>query len=124
MKKTDLIVSSIYTNKYYVSDEFKDLPDEILEMLKNECIIMCQKTKGIFSIGFYEDGSVFLEVSAEEDDPDHDEELARQEVEFFKKEKIKLLSSLRSWYLLYRTENGKKLKEDIINNIEDNNENR
>jgi hypothetical protein len=70
------------------------------------CIIMAAKTRGIFTIGFYQEGTVYLESSGEENGL-YDEIGARLEIKKLQTEEKEFIKTLQLWYILFKTEEGK-----------------
>jgi len=102
LKKTGKIVlsaASCYNRKYYINPSMeKNLPPEIREELKALAASMAEKLHCIFTIGFYKNGSVYIETMYAEDDFDFDEIGAGLETERIKREKSQLFDSLSIWY--------------------------
>jgi hypothetical protein len=59
---------------------------------------MAQKLSGIFAVGFYEDGSVFLNSTADESDFGYDEIGAKLEISRLEREEKELFKSLALCY--------------------------
>lgn len=97
MEKQVLFAISSYNEKYYFSPITKKLPKEIKLDIKKIGIYFVNKLKGIFTIGFYENGDIFIESSSLENDFEYDELGAKLEIERIKQEKKDLLSSLILW---------------------------
>ncbi len=97
MEKEILFAISSYNEKYYFSPIAEKLPKEIKLDIKKIGVYFANKLKGIFTIGFYENGDIFLESSSLENDFEYDEIGAKLEIERFKQEKKELLSSLIIW---------------------------
>lgn len=105
MDKIILISASSYTQMYHLNPEFKSLPTDIRNELRYICIPLAEKLHCIFTIGFYNDGSIYIEASAEEVDYDFDEIGSQLEIKKLQKEKAELLKALQLWYKLYKTTN-------------------
>lgn len=97
MEKQILFAISSYNEKYYFNPIAEKLPKEIKLDIKKIGVYFANKLKGIFTIGFYENGDIFLESSSLENDFEYDEIGAKLEIERFKQEKKELLSSLIIW---------------------------
>ena len=80
----------------------KRLPEAVKEELKAIVASMAEKLHCIFTLGFYDDGDVFLEASSDENDFDFDEIGAGLEIERIKREREELLNSLNLWYKVYK----------------------
>ncbi|MHC1748990.1 MAG: DUF6145 family protein [Cellulosilyticaceae bacterium] len=112
MEKQMLICISPYNHKYFLEQNFNDVPNAIKEELIDEVAKIAEKVNAIISIGFYEDGNIYIEQRSE-DELAFDEIGSALEIKRFQTEKKELLKSLRMWYLLYRTEKGKIIKDVI-----------
>lgn len=111
MKKETLFAISSYNQKYYFSPKSKNLPKDIILDIKKIGIYFANKIKGVFCIGFYENGDIFIECTSLENDFDYDEIGAKLEIERLKKEKTKLFSSLIIWNKILN-QNRKDLKSE------------
>lgn len=118
MEKEILVTASYYKQKYYFNPQFDAIPAEIRNEVRALCIMVAEKIHGALTIGFYENGDVFLEASGEETDYEYDEIGAQLEIREIKKEKVEMLRSLRLWYLMYQTEYGEVFREilTLVNN--------
>lgn len=102
LKKTVLSAASCYNKKYYIEPNMeKKLPTQIKEEIKALVASMAEKLHCIFTLGFYEDGSVYIETMSNESDFDFDEIGAGLETERIKREKADLFNSLSLWYNIY-----------------------
>lgn len=79
----------------------KKLPTQIKEEIKALVASMAEKLHCVFTLGFYENGSVYIETVSDEADFDFDEIGAGLETERIKREKAELLESLSIWYKIY-----------------------
>ena len=128
MEKHILISVSPYVQKYYINDLYEDLPKDIKETLRAKLGVIAEKTNAIISLGFYEDGEVFMEQRYE-DLSFYDEIGAELRIKKFQQEEVELLKAVKMWYVVYHTPNGaivrdvvvlqseNKSKEEIISNI-------
>ncbi len=99
MKKIVLSAASCYNKKYYINPDMeKNLPSQIKEEIKALVASMAEKLHCIFTLGFYENGDIYIETSSVENDFDFDEIGAKLETEKIKKEKSELLDSLNLWF--------------------------
>lgn len=103
MSKTILSAASCYNKKYFIEPNMeKRLPEAVKEELKAIVASMAEKLHCIFTLGFYDNGDVFLEASSDENDFDFDEIGAGLEIERIKREREELLNSLNLWYKVYK----------------------
>lgn len=113
MEKQLIICASPYQQKYYFESSFEDMPVAIKEELIEEAAKIAEKINGIISIGFNEEGNLFIEQTAE-DNILVDEIGAALEIKKFQTEKQELIKSLKMWYMVYRTEYGKIVREIVL----------
>lgn len=97
MKRIIIFGASRYTEKYYFDPITDNLPYQIKKEIKEIGVYFVNKISGIFNIGFYEDGTFFMEHSFIEEDFECDEIGAKLEIEKIKKDKKELISSLILW---------------------------
>lgn len=96
--KTVVCTASCYNRKHYFNPEMNKIPQKVKDELKIIAICLAEKLHGIFTIGFYPDGSVFLESTGDDFDCDYDEIGSVLEIEKLKKEEKELFDSLQLWY--------------------------
>ncbi len=101
MDKKVIFATSSYNQKYFFDDITESLPIDIKNNIKEIGIYFVNKVGGILSIGFYSDGSLFIDYSFSEDDFLCDEIGAKLEIEKIKRENKELISSLTLWYKLF-----------------------
>lgn len=113
MDKQLVICASPYQHKYYFEPKFEDIPTAIKEELIEVVSQMAEKINGIISIRFNEVGDIFIDQTSEED-VFVDEIGAALEIKKFQTEKKELIKSLKMWYMIYRTEYGKIVREIVL----------
>jgi hypothetical protein len=113
MSKQLVLCASPEDQKYYFEEAFFDIPREIKEELKVCIIEIAEKIQGIISLGFYEDGNIYIEQT-DLDNVFSDDIGAALEIKKFQQEKQELLKSLRMWYMMYRTDEGKIVKDIVL----------
>lgn len=128
MEKNILISVSPYVQKFYFNEKYKDLPMDIREALRAKLAVIAEKVNGIITLGFNENGEIFIE-ERHEDPVFYDDIGASLEIKKLQNEEAELLKSLKMWYVIYQTPNGaimrdvillqskKKTKEEIIRSI-------
>lgn len=114
MEKIVLASASCYNQLYYLNPEFNELPTDIRNELRYICVPLAEKLHGIFTVGFYTDGSVYMEATGEEVDVDFDEIGSKLEVKKLESQKKEFLKALQLWYVVYKTPEGEKLKERLV----------
>lgn len=100
MDKTIIFATSSHNKKYYFDELTEKLPEPIKEEIKSMGIYVAEKVNGVFNMGFYEDGSVFIQTTCTENEFEYDEIGAKLEIEKIKREKKELINSLQLWYRL------------------------
>lgn len=99
MEKTVLCVASYYNHKiFFNDDEFVALPTDVKTETKKIVAEVAETVKGIVSVGFYENGNVYIEVGSDENDVDFDEIGAQYHLGKMKKKNIKFFNALTLWY--------------------------
>lgn len=104
LKKIVLNAASCYNKKYYLNPNMEKLPEQIKKEIKIITSSMAEKLHCIFIIGFYENGSIYIETSRAENDFDFDEIGAELEAKKIKSEKHELLEALQLWFKVYAGE--------------------
>ena len=60
--------ASAYNQKFYINENFGNLPEEIKKELKIMCVLFCADVGGIIQLVFDEDGNLELRTAYNEDD--------------------------------------------------------
>lgn len=120
MNKTVLASASCYTQLYYLNSEFESLPTDIRNELRYICIPLAEKLHGIFTIGFYDDSSIYIEASGEEVDYDFDDIGSQLEIKKLQNDNKEFFRTLSLWYIVYKTKDGENLKEKLIKSKKEN----
>lgn len=114
MEKTTIAAASFYKQGYSFNPEFDELPVDIKNEIRIICTLLAQKLHGVFTIGFYSgDGSIYFEAYGEETDYNFDEIGAKLEVDKLTAEKKDLIKALGLWYTVFKTEQGKKIRDNL-----------
>jgi hypothetical protein len=111
-KQLILSISPI-EQKYYLATDFKDIPQAIREDLLEVSARLAEKIGNVICVGFYPNGNLYIEEMSEET-IFRDEIGSELEIKQFQMKNKELLRSLKMWYLIYRTEEGKILKEILL----------
>lgn len=93
--------SSAYEQKYYLNEDFNALPQGIKEELQIMCVLFTEDVGGVLTLCFEEDGTLMLQVQAEEDDFFYDEIGSVLKVKQLQEEKKELLESLELYYRVF-----------------------
>lgn len=73
MEKIVIAAASFYNQKYYFNPDFNELPPELRSQIREEIVLAAQESKGVFSVGFYTGGEMFLETGGAPEDLNYDE---------------------------------------------------
>ncbi len=112
MEKQLVICASPEQKKYYFEETFKDMPASIQEELTAVVATLADKVKAIISLGFYENGNIYIEQTTENV---FDDEIGiALEIKSFEKDNKELLRSLRLWYMIYRMKEGEYVKHVVL----------
>ncbi|MBQ6554011.1 MAG: hypothetical protein IJR45_03610 [Firmicutes bacterium] len=110
MKKSVLSAANFHQQKHYYNEEdYSALPSDVKKEVKQIVVYLAEKVHGTVSIGFYEDGNVFIECFAAEDDLEYDSIGAKLEIDKMTRKRRALFNALSVWYKVFRL-GGKGLK--------------
>lgn len=101
MDKKIIFATSSYNKKFYFDEISESLPIDTKNKIKEIGIYFVDKVGGMFTLGFYEDNSIFIDYSFLEDDFLCDEIGAKLEIEKIKRENKELINSLVLWYKIF-----------------------
>lgn len=93
--------ASAYEKKYYLNEDFKALPQQIQDEFKILCVLFTEDIGGVLTLVFDEEGSLMLEVSADEGDLLYDDIGSELKIRQIRKEKAELLQSLELYYKVF-----------------------
>ena len=93
-----LCAASSYEQKYYLNENFSSLPQTIKDELQIMCVLYTAEIGGIFSLQYDEEGNLYMNVVAEEDDFSFDEIGSALKIKALQNEKRDLLESLEKYY--------------------------
>ncbi|MCR4686764.1 MAG: DUF6145 family protein [Lachnospiraceae bacterium] len=101
MQEIVLCGANAYEQKYYFNKEqFGKLPDEVQKELHIICVLFTEEVGGILTIGFDEEGELFLRTMADEYDFYYDDISAGMYVAEIRRKRKELFAELE---LFYRT---------------------
>lgn len=100
MKKENVVLcgASAYEEKYYLNQQFKNLPTQIQEELQIMCVLYTQDVGGIFLLEFDEEGNLQFRTEAAENDFSYDEIGSALKIREIQRTKAELLESLELYY--------------------------
>lgn len=96
-----LAISNVYSKKYYFNEDFEQLPQNVKDELKILSVLYTEDIGGILTIGFEEDGDLFLEVEANETDLLFDEIGSVLKIKQLQSEKQELWESLETFFKVF-----------------------
>ncbi|MCD8097277.1 MAG: DUF6145 family protein [Lachnospiraceae bacterium] len=100
-ERVTLCAASAYEKKYYLNEDFKGLPQQIRDELQIMCVLFTEDVGGILRLVFDEDGTLLLEVEADEGDLLYDDIGSELKIRQIKKEKSELLRDLELYYKVF-----------------------
>jgi len=95
---TTLAAASTYDKKYYLNPDFNQLPEIIQEEIRIYCVSHVAEVGGIILIAFDEDGNLYIEVTADEQDILYDEIGSHLRVKRMQQEGQELFENLEKYY--------------------------
>lgn len=96
-----LCAASTYDKKFYLNDEFNELPQSIKDELKIACVMHTADVGGIITIAFDEDGTLLIEASADEEDVLYDEIGSHLKVKQLQRDKKELWEALETYFRVF-----------------------
>ena len=96
-----LCVSNSYEQKYYFNDEFETLPQSVQDELQALSVLYTEDVGGIFIIYFDEDGKLYFNVEAKEEDATFDEIGSRLKIKEMQKVKKELWEALETYFRVF-----------------------
>ena len=114
MARRVLAAANSAEQKYYLEPEFSFLPPAIQEDLKKICVVLAEKLRCTFIVGFEENGDLYFETIKREDDFDFDEIGAELEIKKIQKEELELFRAIELWYVIFFTKEGELAKQELM----------
>lgn len=96
-----LCASSAYEQKYFLNEDFNELPESIKDELKIMCVLYTEEVGGILALKYQEDGTLVFEVSSDEGDVLFDEIGSVLKIKQLQDKKRDLLESLELYYKVF-----------------------
>ena len=96
-----LCASSAYEHKYYLNEDFEQLPEQIKDELKIMCVLYTEDVGGILTLEFDDEGNLNLKVTADEGDLLFDEIGSVLKIKQIQQQKEELLESLETYYRVF-----------------------
>ncbi len=110
-----LCAASSYEEKFYLNEEFGNLPESIKQELQIMCVLYTADVGGILTMQFDEQGNLLLHVTAREDDFLFDEIGSVLKIKQLQSEKRELMESLELYYRAVFL--GEDISEDLEGEI-------
>jgi len=108
--KVVLCGSSAYTKKYYLNEDFENLPQKVKDELQIMCVLYTEDIGGVLTLVFTEDGTLEFEVACDEGDLLFDEIGSVLKIKQLRNEKQDLLEALEMYYKVFVI--GEEFEED------------
>ena len=98
--------ASAYEQKYYLNEDFQNLPSQIQDELKMMCVLFTEDVGGVLTLVYDEEGTLLLEVSRDEGDLLYDEIGSEWKIRQIQREKSDLLQALEMYYRVFFLKEG------------------
>lgn len=96
-----LCVSNAYEKKFYLNEEFQDLPQMIKDELKIMCVLFTEDVGGILTLYYDDNGNLMMDVNADEGDLLFDDIGSGLLIKKIREEKRELLESLEMYFKVF-----------------------
>lgn len=100
-EKMVLCGANAYDKKYYLNEQFSNLPEQIKKELQIMCVLFTEEVGGILLLEFQEDGTLQLITEADEGDLLYDDIGSGLKIRQIQLEKRDLLESLEMYYRVF-----------------------
>ena len=90
--------ASAYSQKYYLNEEFEELPQQVKDELQIMCVLFTEDVGGVITLSFDDDGKLFFQTRQAENDPFYDEIGSHLKIKQLQQEKAELLEALEVYY--------------------------
>ncbi len=97
-KEVVLCGASAYNKKFYLNENFKNLPDSIKDELKIMCVLFTEDIGGILQLVFDENGDLQFRTSCDEGDLLYDDIGCGLKIKQLQQTKEEILSALEMYY--------------------------
>ena len=99
-EKMVLCASNAYEKKYYLNDQFSNLPERVKQELQIMCVLFTEEVGGILILQYEEDGTLQIVTEADEGDLLYDD-ICGLKVKQMQLDKRELLESLEMYYKVF-----------------------
>ena len=93
--------ASSYEQKFYLNEEFDNLPEKIRQELQIICVTYTEEVGGVLTMEFEEDGTLVLRSAADEADYLYDEVGSVLKIRQIQQEHQELLESLEMYFRVF-----------------------
>lgn len=93
--------ASAYTKKFYLNEDFLNLPEQVKEELKIMCVLYTADVGGTLQLVFDKDGNLHFRTDYEEDDFTFDEIGSVLKIKQARQEKQDLLEALEMYFKVF-----------------------
>lgn len=100
-EKMVLCASNAYEKKYYLNDQFSNLPERVKQELQIMCVLFTEEVGGILILQYEEDGTLQIVTEADEGDLLYDDIGCGLKVKQMQLDKRVLLESLEMYYKVF-----------------------
>ena len=114
MEKKVLAGASREKQKYFFEPAFNEIPQAVKDEIRNICILMAERLGCTFLMSSEETGDLVCEIIKNEGDFDFDDIGAELEIKSLKSEKKELIKALKLWYVINMTDEGVKIREELL----------
>lgn len=98
MEPVVLCGANSYLQKFYLNDQFDNLPELVKQELKAICVLFVEDVGGVLTMEFDEEGSLQLKVQSDEGDYLFDEIGSVLKIKQIQREKWELMEQLETYY--------------------------
>ena len=100
-KRVVLCGASQYEQKYYLNEEFLELPEAVKKELQIMCVLYTEDIGGILTLEFDSDGTLNLVTCCDEGDLLYDEIGSILKIKQIREEKKELLEELENYFQIF-----------------------
>ncbi|MGN0151760.1 MAG: DUF6145 family protein [Wujia sp.] len=93
-----LCSASKYTQKYYLNEDFENLPDPVKQELQIMCVLFTEDVGGVILLEFDENGNLQISTQAYEEDLLYDEIGSALKVKQLRNTKKELFEQLEQYF--------------------------
>lgn len=96
-----LCSASKYAQKFYLNDDFDNLPDDVKKELQIMCVLFTEDVGGVIILEFDEDGNLQIKTEAYEEDILYDEIGSVLKVKQMREDKKELFLQLEQYFAAF-----------------------